>query len=118
LGRNPPYTLEAMREDRTIGTVNVVAVVGVAALSGVCIAAAVTWLVWSQRWSHWFPEAPFALMVVAYTIISVLGLGKRDANVWRFAAVFFVGLVVMLVAGMTISEVIHCSFDRQGCFNL
>jgi hypothetical protein len=96
----------------------IVAVVSGAALTGICIAAAVTWLVWSQGWSDWFPEAPFVLMVIAYSIISVFGLGTRDASVLAFAAAFFVGLVVMLVAGMTISEVIHCSFDREGCFNL
>jgi hypothetical protein len=64
------------------------------------------------------PEAPFLLMVIAYATASVLGFGKRDANIWGFAAAFFVGLVVMLLVGMTISEVIHCSFDTDGCINL
>jgi hypothetical protein len=79
---------------------------------------AVTWLIWSQGWDHWYPEAPFLTMVSVYAVVSVLGSGKRDANLWGFAAAFFIGLVLMLVFGMTISEVAHCSFDRDGCINL
>ena len=107
-----------MTHTGTIGTASLVAIVSAAALLGACIAAAVTWLVWWQGWGSWYPEAPFLLMLVAYSTASVLGPGSRRASLWGFAAAFIVSLVLMLVVGMTISEIIHCSFDRNGCFNL
>jgi hypothetical protein len=97
---------------------SIAAVVGVAASLGAGIAVAVTWFAWWQGWGHWYPEAPLVSMVIAYAAISVLGFGNSSINLGRFAAAFFVGLVAMLVVGMTISEVVHCSFDRNGCFNL
>jgi hypothetical protein len=70
------------------------------------------------RVGHWYPEAPFVSMVITYATVSVLGFGNGSINLGRFAAAFFIGLLAMLLVGMTISEVVHCSFDRNGCFNL
>lgn len=107
-----------MEETGRVRPIVIIAAVSGAAVLGVLIAAAVTWLVWSQGWGNGFPYAPFVMMGLTYSAVSVVCLGQRNASFSGFAAAFFVGLVLMVIVGMTISEIIHCSFDRHGCISL
>ena len=103
-------------------TTNILSAVSSAAFVGICAMCAGAWLFWSQNLGLRFPFLgilfPLALMIFSYAGIAVARLGNFEVSIGVFALLFLFGLLLSLVVGGILSEIIHCSYDHNGCINL
>ena len=102
-------------------TNSVFGAVGVATLVAVLIMVIGTWGIWAL--------APIAASGLVVFLPALLALLVQVALMWAtlrgrgfspalVSVAVVVGLAALLVVGGSISEMVHCSFDRRGCINL
>jgi hypothetical protein len=102
-------------------TMRVAVSVAVAVALGIAAGCLCTWLVWSLRLTVRLPVlsiAPFPVMILMYAAVATALVGRSEARIATLLIAVILGLIGTLLLGGVISEVIYCSYDRNGCINL